>query len=256
MKIGKHKYHRSPSQKYQPSHVFGARSTFINLYDDEYDDYMEYDEVDDTQSDMEEHWVISDEVVDISDDDWDDATIWNRDWNQNMDSNSNSDSDPLETRILTRMLDKVVHARCRMHSECLCQYVDESFDDGQKHPCWKGNPHRPQRVVHVFDDFVKSPKSEFIPLVHGRWKQSPLHIEFHYRPHIQHLHVVGGFPYFHRRAHRRKYQIPWYKYSRYEGLRPEERPKWMPLWMWQEIGAHTQHDPRQVIWYIFYRFIL
>merc|ERR1711879_40799 len=152
----------------------------------------------------------------------------------------------MEQKILTRMLDKVVHARCKFHSGCLCQYIDSSFDDDQKHPCWKGDPHRPQRIIHVFDDFVKSPKSEFIPLLKKKWKKSPLHIEFHYRPHIQQLHVVGGFPYFHRRSHRKKYQIPWYKYARYEHLRPGERPKWLPKWMWNEIGAHTHHDPRKI----------
>lgn len=207
-------------------------STFINLYDEQSDETL-LSLVDEGDGEGE-HWVVSDEVVTVSDAEWDDESIWDA-------------PDRAMRHILTKMLGKVVRARCRTHSECLCQYVDSRFDDGQKHPCFKGDPHRPQRVVHVFDDFVKSPKSEFIPLAHGRYKQSPLHIEFHYRPHIQHLHVVGGFPYFHRRAHRRKYQIPWHKYARYENLRPKDRPKWLPNWMWHEIGSHTQHDPRQVM---------
>ena len=94
------------------------------------------------------------------------------------------------------------------------------------------------------DDFVTEPKPEFIPLA-DRYK-SPLHIEFHYRPHIQHLHVVGGLPFFHHRSHRKRYKIPWLQYTRYEYLRPKEKPKWLPPWMWQEIGAHTHSDPRQV----------
>ena len=214
LKIGKHKYHRAASQKYA-----AASTNFFDLYDDDDDD------VDSSSSAEEEHWIISDESFALDDDEFDNSKIWH----------------PADRKILTQMLKKVVEQRCKSHTYCLCRYVDTSFDHGRKHACSKGNPKYPQKVVHVMDDFVKA-KKEFIPL--GSYEKSPLHIEFHYKPHIQHLHVIGGLPFFHRRLHKKRYKVPWYEYSRYH--RPQIRPSWLPVWMWHEIGAHTHTDPRKM----------
>ena len=195
----------------------------MDLYDNDNDNQSKQDE-DETSN----HWIISDDTFDIDDDEWNDESMWV----------------PSDYHILTSLLRRVVEQRCSAHTYCLCQYVDHDFDGGRKHPCAKGDPDHPQRVVHVMDDFVKEPKAEFIPLKH--YDKSPLKIEFHYKPHIEHLHVVGGIPFFHRRHHNRRYKIPWMKYARYEHLRPKKRPNWLPLWMWREIGAHTHSDPRKV----------
>ena len=106
-----------------------------------------------------------------------------------------------------------------------------------KHLCTK---------VHAIKELARRVSSMAIPLAHGKYRRSPLRMDFHYRPHVEHLHVVGGLPFFQRGHRQRRRAIPWHEYSRYEHLRPKARPPWMPAWMWREIGAHTQHDPRQV----------
>merc|ERR1719361_835466 len=104
-------------------------------------------------------------------------------------------------------------------------------------------------MLDVMDHFLSSPaaRREFEDIkdpkhvkVHDESVHGPIHLKVQDHPSIVHLHIMSHFPHFHRRHHLHRYRIPWFKYRKYQHLRPNQRPKWCPRWIWREVTGHLK----------------
>ena len=86
-------------------------------------------------------------------------------------------------------------------------------------------------MFNVMDRFIARLRRNGLPMV----------VNFQYHPKIIHLHLMGKAPFFHRRHHLHRYKIPWFRYKKFQHLRPQARPRWCPRWMWREVEGHLKH---------------
>merc|ERR1712228_279281 len=139
----------------------------------------------------------------------------------------------------TNKLKKKILRKCRGLTLCLCQFKDKLFDSGNKHKCISYKKHKTlqpkYKMSSLMDEFMSKPLRM---AMHN--KGSPLHLQFQYHPSILHLHILGKYPFFNRKHHLHRYKIPWFRYKQYAHLRPNQRPKWCPRWIWREIEGHVK----------------
>merc|ERR1719334_2884655 len=217
LKIGKHKFHKAEATD--------AREAM----EDEFADLEQKDD-----------WIISSDITDVDDAEWNDDAIWKA-------AESTFDSKQFENQKLIR--------KCHGTALCLCQYLDAHFDGNQKHQCLSSKMKR-HKMLDVMDHFLSSPAAqrEFEDIdklkdskdakdpknvkVHDESVNGPIHLKVLDHPSIVHLHIMSHFPHFHRRHHLHRYRIPWFKYRRYQHLRPNQRPPWCPRWIWREVTGH------------------
>ena len=210
LKIGKHKFHRT----YRPweQKEADALQDISNIYSDNdkrnIQDTMKNMKMqsDNFANDEQEEWGIDSGVIDVDDSEWNNDALWT------------------STKVIPKMTSKHkkrIIRKCRGQSFCLCQYLDKKFDNGQKHKCvsfknhQKVNPH--YKLLNMMDHFMAGP----IGLAHQR--KLPVQIKFQYHPSIVHLHIMGKYPFFNRRHHMHRFRIPWFKYKKYQHLRPNNR---------------------------------
>ena len=118
LKIGRHKYHRSPF------YTSSAYKEMMNEYkayhrdDDKAMEDMMYDLKTDNKEESElqnMHWTIGHDVLDVAEDEWNDPNTF-------------------KAKTVTSHRGKKVIRKCK-ESFCLCQYVNEKEDGHQKHLC-------------------------------------------------------------------------------------------------------------------------
>ena len=206
LKIGKHKFHRT----YRPweKSSFNALTDINDIYDDD-------DEANNNDDD-EEEWAVDQDVIDVDDDEWNNDALWT----------SITRIPPFKSQILKRMILR----KCRGKRLCLCQYMDKMFDNGQKHQCSR----KKRKLLNLMDTFLAG------PMEIAKKGKLPINVRLLYHPSIVHLHIMSKFPFFHRRFHLHRYKVPWFKYRRYQHLRPNIKPKWLPRWIWRELEGHLK----------------
>merc|ERR1719295_2153210 len=244
LKIGRHKYHRSPF------YTSSAYKEMVNEYKDFHRDSnamedMMYDLQTEGAEDNElqnMHWTIGHDVLDVADEAWNDPSQF-------------------KPSSFTTHRGKKIIRKCK-ESFCLCQYIDGKEDGHQKHLCKpalkadKSEPLGPSdlmRLVHVMDSFISPihiltpllsamnalpppppfmpPPLPFIPFApHMNALNKPM---FHRMPYIHILHLRALPPRSLFGSH--KYRIPWNKYRKFKDLMPRSKPQWLPLWIWKQV---------------------
>eukprot|EP01084_Bolivina_argentea_P084683 153104_1 len=237
VKIGKYKFHRS-YRPWEQKEADAIEDLTDILEDNSDNDKRSMKNMDKMQNIQQQHmdtdamqdmsamdaWGIDSDVIDVDDDEWNNNDLWTN--VEHIASTATKSHKPIVRK-------------CRGLTLCLCQYLDKKFDGEQKHKCVSYKDHKRlqpnYKLLNVMDEFMSRPLRH---VMMGHHNQMNMRVQYH--PSIVHLHIMGRHPFFHRKRHLHRYKIPWFRYRRYQHLRPNKRPHWCPRWIWREVNGHLK----------------